>query len=178
MMTTTPVEDRLAGIRRQIEGLQERVGAAAADAKPRLQRHLDALQQEESSARTAVRDASDEIEDKLARLETRVDVARRSLAADAAESRAEFAAAVAHELHGWDAYVERLQMKAAARAGNGRERAEAALAELRTRRVAVGEQLGQLQAASGDAWREQTTRLAAAREEFERKVDELSTKLR
>jgi hypothetical protein len=178
MTTITTIAERLAEIGRQIDRLQGRATAAADDAKPRVQHHLDALRQEEASARAAIRDASDEMEDKLAQLEARLDIAEQALASDVAEDRAAFATAVDAELHRWDAYVERLQMKAAARTGEARELAEADISDLRERRIAIGERLAQVWASSGEAWREQKARVVAAREELERKADELSAKLR
>lgn len=57
-------------------------------------------------------------------LEARVNLAGQSAAADTAEDGATFAAAVKEELHSWDLYLERLQVKAATTAGGPRDKAE------------------------------------------------------
>lgn len=175
-VTTTTIEERLAEIGRHIDRLQARERAGVAEVKLRVQGHLDALRQEEASVQAAVVKARDEAEAKLEQLKTRLEVAEHSLAADVAEDWAKFAAAVQAELHSWDTYLERLQTKAATKAGKAREQAEAAISGLRQRRITVTEHLAQVRDASGDAWREQKQRVAAARDELERKADELSAK--
>ena len=55
-----------------------------------------------------------------------------------------FTAAVEAELHGWDAFAERLQATAAAKTGSARDRAETGIKELRRRRLAVTERLDDL----------------------------------
>ena len=109
----------------------------------RIQRHLDALHQEEASVLAAARQAPDEVEEKLGQLRTRLAVAENSLAADVSDDWTTFAAAVEDELRSWDTYLERLQATAAAKAWNARERAEAAIADVRTRRIAVYDRLAQ-----------------------------------
>jgi DNA-binding ferritin-like protein len=70
-------------------------------------------------------------------------------------------------------------VKAATNANDGsaREQAEAAIRELRRHRNAVAERLAEVGGAPGQTWRERKKRLAAAREELERKVDEVSATL-
>jgi hypothetical protein len=150
------IEEQLAEVRRRIEQLHPSRGA------PRLQRH---------------RDLVDDVERKLAQLKTRLDVAERSLAADVSGDWATFAAAVEAELESWDTYLERLQTTVATRAWHAREQAEAAIGDVRSRRVAVDERLAQARDAAGDAPHEQRERVSAARDELEQKADELSAKL-
>jgi chromosome segregation ATPase len=172
-MSTTTSEDELAEICRRIDRLQARMQVGA----PRIRRHLDALHREEASVRAAVGDAPDEIEEKVGQLKTRLDVAEHSLEADASDDWATFAAAVATELRSWDTYLERLQMNVATKAWKTREQAEAAIGDVRSRRIAVGERLAQALAESDDTSQETRKRITAARDELEQKAAELFTKL-
>jgi hypothetical protein len=172
-MSTTTIEDQLAEIRRRIDRLQARTHAGA----PRIRRHVDALHQEEAAVRAAFRQAPDEVEEKLGQLKTRLDVAEHSLEADASDDWATFAAAVEAELHSWDTYLERLQTGVAAKAWKAREQAEAAIADVRSRRIAVGERLAQVSDSAGAASQEARKRITAARDELEQKAAELSAKL-
>ena len=171
-MSTTTIEDQLAEIRRRIDRLQARAqaGAAADPASPRR------TAQEEAAVRAAVRHAPDEVEEKLGQLKTRLDVAEHSLAADASDDWATFAAAVEAELASWDTYLERLQTSVAAKAWKAREQAEAAIGDVRSRRIAVGERLAQVRD-SAAASQEARERVTAARDELEQKAAELSAKL-
>lgn len=154
-MSTTTIEEQLADVRRRIEQAQAEGGM------PRLQRHLDLVE---------------DVEQKLAQLKTRLDVAERSLAADASGDWATYAAAVEAELESWDTYLERLQATVATRAWHAREQAETAVSEVRTRRLAVDERLAQAPVHNG-GWREQEERVSEARDALEQKADELSAKL-
>jgi hypothetical protein len=156
-LSTTTIEEQLAEVRRRIEQLH------ASGAAPRLRRHLDLV---------------DDVEQRLAQLKTRLDVAECSLAADASGDWATFTAAVEAELEGWDNYLERLQTTVATRAWHAREQAEAAIGDVRSRRIAVDERLAQARDAAGDRWREQRERVSEARDELEQKADELSAKLK
>ena len=156
-MSTTTVEEQLARIRRRIHELQ------ASDDVPRLQRHLDLL---------------DDVEQRLAQLKTRLDVTERSLAADVSADWPTFAAAVEDELESWDTYLERLQANAAARAAHARERAEASIGDVRGSRIAVHERLAEAQSAVGNGWQDRKERVSAARDELEQKADELSAHLK
>jgi chromosome segregation ATPase len=155
-VSRTTIEEQLAEVRRRIEQLQTAGGT------PRLQRR---------------RDLVDDVEQKLAQLKTRLDVAERSLAADVSGDWPTFAAAVEAELESWDTYLERLQATVATRAWHAREQAEAAIGDVRSRRVAVDERLAQARDAAGDAWQAQRERVSAELEELEQKADELSAKL-
>jgi hypothetical protein len=176
-MGTTTVEDQLAEVRGRIDRLQafaELVGAAE---RSRIQRHLDALQREEASVAATPRSDPDEVEAKLGRLRTRLAVAETSLIADLSDEWATFASAVEDELRSWDIYLERAQATAAAQARRTRERVEAAIAEVRTRRIAVDARLAQARKDVNGSWHEQRNDVGAAREELERKADELSANL-
>ena len=100
------------------------------------------------------------------------------MAADVSDDWATFADAVEGELRSWDNYLERLQTSVAAKAWKAREQAEAAIGDVRTRRLAIDERLAQARAATHDARAEQRQRVTAARDDLERKAAELSTKLK
>ena len=123
------------------------------------------------------RGAPDEVDEKLGQLRTRLAVAENSLAADVSDEWTTFAAAVEDELRSWDTYLERLQATAAAKAGNARERAEAAIADVRTQRIAVYDRLAQAREDVNGAWHEQRNHVSAARDELEQKADELSARI-
>ena len=173
-MSTTTIEDQFAEVRCRIARLQvlARTGLVAEGA--RIQRHLDALHQEETSVLAAVHRTPDEVEEKLGQLRTRLAVAENSLAADVSDEWTTFAAAVEDELRSWDTYLERLQATAAAKAGDARERAEAAIADVRTQRIAVYDRLARARADVDGAWHEQRNLVSSARDELEQKAAELS----
>ena len=173
-MSTTTIEERLAEIRDRIDRLQARERAAAPGERARLGRHLDVLEHEEASVRAAVRNAPDEVEEKLGQLSTRLDVAEHSLAADVSGDWPSFAAAVEAELRSWDTYLERLQTSVAARAWKARAQAEAAIGDVRSRRIEVDERLAEGRDAPGEA----RERVTAARDKLERKADELSARIK
>jgi chromosome segregation ATPase len=118
--------------------------------------------------------APDEVEEKLGQLKTRLAVAESSLLADVSDEWTTFAAAVEDELRSWDTYLERLQATTAAKGRHRRERVEAAIAEIRARRIAVDDALAQAREHVNGAWHEQRNRVSAARDDLERKADELS----
>jgi hypothetical protein len=174
-MNTTTIED-LAEFRRRVDRLQALGGAVSENA--RVQRHVDALRRQEAAVLAAVREAPDEVEEKLGQLKTRLAVAERSLVADISDDWPSFAVAVDEELRSWDTYLERLQATAATRAWKAREQAEATMGDARSRRIAVDERLAQGRAAAREAWQEQRKRIGAARDELEQKADELSAALK
>jgi hypothetical protein len=145
-LSTTTIEEQLAEVRHRIEQLH------SSGDLPRLQRHLELV---------------DDVERRLAQLKTRLDVAERALAADASRDWSAFAAAVEAELESWDTYLERLQTDVATRAWHARERAEAAIGDVRSHRLAVDDSLAQ-------GVRERVTE---ARDELEQKADRLAAKL-
>jgi hypothetical protein len=176
-MSTTTIEEQLAEIRGRIDRLRARGHAAAPAERARIGRHVSVLHQEEASVRDAVRHAPDEVEEKLGQLRTRLDVAEHSLAADVSDDWATFTAAVEAELRSWDTYLERLQTSVAAKAWKARERAEAAIGDVRSRRIEVDERLAQGHDAAADAPEDARARVTAARDKLEQKADELSAKI-
>ncbi len=176
-MSTTTIEDPMKDARRRIDRLQAFAPIGAAADSSRIRRHLDALHREEASVLAAARGAPDEVDEKLGQLRTRLAVAENSLFADVSDEWTTFAAAVEDELRSWDTYIERLQATAATKAGNARERAEAAIANVRTQLIAVYERLAQARADVNGAWHEQRSHVGAARDELEQKAAELSARL-
>jgi small-conductance mechanosensitive channel len=175
-MTTTTIEDQLAQFRLRIDRLQALAQVGAAAERSRIQRHLDALHQEQESVTAAARSAPDEVEQKLGQLTTRLSVAEKSLLADVSDEWTTFASAVEDELRSWDTYLERLQTGVAANAWKTREQAERAIADLRGRRIAVEERLAQARDGAGDAGQEQRERVTAARDELAQQAHQLPTK--
>ena len=173
-MSRTTSEDQLAQIRGRIGRLQALAQVDAAAGRSRIQRHLDALHHEEASVAAAVRSAPDEVEEKLGQLKTRLAVAERSVYADVSDEWTTYAAAVEDELRSWDTFLERLQATTAAKAWETRERAETAIADVRTRRIAVYDALAQARERVDGAWLEHRNLVGAARDDLARKADELS----
>jgi hypothetical protein len=173
-MSTTTIEDPTEDARRRIDRLEAFAQIGVAADRSRIRRHLEALHQEEASVLAAASEAPDEVGEKLGQLRTRLAVAENSLVADVSEEWTRFAAAVEDELRSWDIYLERLQATAAAKAGNARERVEAAIADVRTQRIAVYDRLAQARADVNGAWDEQRDYVSAARDELEQKAAELS----
>jgi len=177
-MSTTTMEEQLSELGSRIDELQARAQGAAAAVKPRVQRHVDALRQQEAEAHDAVRKASDDADDRLIELKMRVVVADRVVSTDLSELRAAFPQAVEEELRSWDAYFERLQAMAAAKTGQARERAEAAISDFRKFRLAVADRLAKLHETSAAKWNEQKALVDAARDQLEQKADAIAAKLR
>ena len=173
---TTTTEDRLEEARRRIDRLRARAEDGNGADAMRVRRHLDVLAQEEAAVRVALRDAPDEVEEKLAQLRARIEIAEHSLAADASDGWPAFAAAVEAELESWDAYIERLQTSVVDKAWKAREQAEAAIGDVRSRRIEVDERLAQARNGNGDGT-DGRERVTAARDRLERRADELSAKL-
>jgi hypothetical protein len=170
-MSTTTIEDEVAEVRGRIDRLRGFEQAGVTAERVRIRRHLDVLHRKESAVEAAVRNAPDEVEEKLAQLRTRLYVAEHSLAADVSDDWASFTAAVEEELRSWDTYLERLQTSVAAKAWKAREQAEAAIGDVRSHRIEVDERLAQ---AHRDASEDARERITAARDELEQKADELS----
>jgi hypothetical protein len=177
-MSTTTNDDQLAEIRRRIDRLQAFAQAGPAENSPRIRRHLDALRREEAAIVAAAPEAPDQVDEKVGQLKTRLAVAENSVVADISDDWTTFARAVEDELRSWDTYLERLQTTAATKDGNARERAEAAIADVRTRRIAVHDRLAQARKNVNGAWHEQRNHVSAARDELERKADELPAKVK
>ena len=172
-MTRATIDDQIAEVRRRIDRLQAFAEIGLATDGPRIRRHLDALRREEASI-VAAPEAPTHADEKLGQLKTRLAVAENSVTADVSDEWTTFAAAVEDELRSWDTYLERLQATAVAKAGSARERVEAAIAEVRTQRIAVYDRLAQARADVNGSWHKQRNQVSAAREELERKAAELT----
>jgi hypothetical protein len=101
----------------------------------------------------------------------RLRIAEDHLAAELAHDRTAFIDAVEAELDGWDGLLEGMQAQAAAMTEAARGGAEQAIADLRRRRIAVGELLAGVRAAGGETWRDPRRRVLAALDELKRKSD-------
>jgi chromosome segregation ATPase len=176
MMTTT-IEDPIENARRRIDRLQAFAQNGPASNSIRIRRHLEVLHEEEASVLAALGGDPSELEERLGQLRTRLAVAENSLVADVSDEWTTFAAAGEDELRSWDTYLERLQTTAATKSGNARVRAEAAIAAVRTQRIAVYDRLAQARE-DVNAWHEQRNHVGAARDELDRKAAELSSEIR
>ncbi len=134
------------------------------------------LREQEASARAAVRERAEAVDERFRQLEIDITIAENRLASEMADDSTSFAEAVEAELHDWDAAIERLQTRAATKARNAREQAEAEIAELRQARNGAAERLTALAASADDAWHEQKSRVTEALEDLERKVREAALK--
>jgi KaiC/GvpD/RAD55 family RecA-like ATPase len=160
----------LAEIHRRIEDLEAHADSGAAETQARLQYRFERLREEEASAWAAVREKAEAVDEKFRQLEIDIAIAENRLASEMADDATSFAEAVETELHDWDAAIERLQTRAATRAGNAREEAETEIAELKQARNQTAERLVALRASSYDAWQEEKDRVRTALDDLERKV--------
>lgn len=176
-MATTTSEDVLAEMRRHIDDLEGRADGGTAETRARLQDRFDRLREQEASARAAVRERAEAVDEKFRQLEIDITIAEDRLASETADDATSFAKAVEAELHDWDAAMERLQTRAASKAQNARKQAEAEIAELRQPRNRAAERLTALAAAADEAWREEKNRVTEALDDLERKVREAAVKL-
>ncbi len=175
-MATKTTEDVLADIRRHIDDLEARADSGATETRARLQYRFDRLREEEASAREAVREKAEAVDEQFRQLEIDVAIAENRLASELADDATSFAEAVEAELHDWDAAIERLQTRAATKAQHAREQAEAEIAELKQARNRAAARLTALHAALEDAWQEQKNRVTEALDDLERKVREAALK--
>ena len=100
-----------------------------------------------------------------------VDATAESATADLAEDSRTFLETVATELRNWEKYLERLQVRAAARAGTAREQAEAEISRLRGQRNKLSQRLGEVPSATEEG----CTRVQEARDDLERIAGEVQT---
>jgi hypothetical protein len=164
------LDHRLAELSRRIDRLEGLVQVEAdVDASPRIRRDLGALHDGQELVLAAARRAPDDVEETIGLLQTRLAVAEHAAAADLSDDWNTFAAGVEDELRSWNAYLDRLQASLAANDRNARGEADTAIGDVRTRRVAVYDEL--LQAGDRQVRRE---RVAAARTELVERADELS----
>ena len=167
----TATNERLGQVRHRIARLEVEVQRGAADAKSRMQRYLDTLRRDEESARASARERAAAVDERLEQLDNELELAEHRVAAEFAETEKQFTGAIDAELHRWDAYLDRMQAKAAAKSGAARERAEAAIADLRQRRVSIGKSLSDAGTAAGDGWRGAKTRILAELDDLKTKAD-------
>ncbi len=125
----------------------------------------------------AVREKAEAVDEQFRQLEIDLSIAENRLASELADDATSFAEAVEAELHDWDAAIERLQTRAAAKAPEARGQAEAEIAALRQARNRAAERLTALPASS-DAWQEQKNRVTEALDDLERKVREAALKIK
>jgi hypothetical protein len=115
-------------------------------------------------------------EAKLRQLETRANAAEHGLAAELAEDKEAFVAAMNADLAELEAFFHRLDARAAAKTGRARDEAEAAISDLRRMRNKVSKRLVEVRDSSDDRWRERKNAVTAARAELERKIDDVLKK--
>jgi hypothetical protein len=175
-VATRTTDDMLAEIRRHIDDLEARADSGAAETRARLQERFDRLREQEASARAAVRERAEAVDERFRQLEIDITIAQNRLASELADDATSFAEAVEAELHDWDAAIERLQTRAATKAQNAREQAEAEIAALRQARNRAAERLTALRASSDEAWQEEKNRVTEALDDLERKVREAALK--
>jgi DNA repair exonuclease SbcCD ATPase subunit len=169
MATTT--NEHLGEVRRRIDRLEVKAQLGTADAKSRMQRYIETLRRDEESARASARERAAAVEERLEQLDNELELAEHRVAAEFAETEGQFNDALEAELHRWDAYLDRMQTKAAAETGAARERAEAAIADLRQRRVSIGKSLSDVGTAAGDGWRGAKTRVLAELDDLKSNAD-------
>jgi hypothetical protein len=182
-MATKSADQRLEEMQDRIDRLQAKAQASGAGAKDSIKSQLDALREQEASARAALKEAHDvktreadkraaAADDKLRQLETRARNAEYALTAELAQDKQTFIDAMNADLDDFEELLHRLDEQAAAKTGSAREQAEADVGELRGSMNTVVERLAEVREASGDRWRERKKDVTAARVELERKVDE------
>jgi len=168
-MATT--NERLGEVRRRIARLEVQAQRGTPDAKSRMQRYIDTLRHEEESARASARERVAALDGRLEQLDNELELAEHRVAAEFAATEEQFDDAIEAELHLWDAYLGRMQARAATKSGVARERAEAAIAELRQRRVSIGKSLSDVGAAADSGWRGARTRVLAELDDLKSHAD-------
>ena len=167
----TATTNHLGEVRRRIARLEVQAQRGTVDAKSRMQRYLDGLRREEESARASARRRAADVDERLEQLENELELAEHRVAAEFAVTEEEFAGAIDAELHRWDAYLDRMQVKAAAKSGAAREQAEAVIADLRQRRLSIGKSLSEVGTAAGENWQDAKTRVLVELDELKSEAD-------
>jgi hypothetical protein len=170
----TATNERLGEVRRRIARLEVETRRGTADAKSRMQWYIDTLRRDEESARASARERAAAVDERLEQLDNELELAEHRVAAEFAATQDQFNDALEAELHRWDAYLDRMQARAAAETGGARERAEAAIADLRQRRVSIDKSFADVDTAAGDDWRGTKTRVLAELDELKSKADAAS----
>jgi hypothetical protein len=169
MATTT--NKHLGEVRRRIDRLEVKAQLGSADAKSRMQRYIETLRRDEESARASARERAAAVEERLEQLDNELELTEHRVAAEFAATQDQFNDALEAELRRWDAYLDRMQTKAASKTGAARERAEAAVTDLRQRRVSIGKSLSDVGTAAGEGWRGAKTRMLAELDELKKEAD-------
>ena len=167
----TATNERLGEARRRIARLEVQAQRGTADAKSRMQQYFDTLRREEESAWASARERAAAVDERLEQLDNELELAEHRVAAEFAATEEQFTGAIEAELHRWDAYLARMQAKAAARSGAAREQAEAAITDLRQRRVSIGKSLSDVGTAAGEGWRGAKARVLAELDDLKSKAD-------
>jgi hypothetical protein len=167
----TATSDHLGDVRRRITRIEVQAQRGTVDAKLRMRRYIDTLRREEESARASARERAAAADERLEQLENELELAEHRMAAELAATQEELRAAIEAELRRWDAHLDRMQLKAAAKSGAAREQAEAAIADLRLRRVSIDKSLSEVGASTGDGWRDAKARVLAELDELKRRAD-------
>jgi len=173
MAPSAMAEELLEELGRRIDVL---AATQPADTGVGIQGRIAGLRKLKASARAAAHDAAASIEQKVLEVEIRVKIAEQAAAVELAEDKEEFLDALVEELHSWDVYLERLQVKVATTADR-RDQAEGAIRQLRRHRNALGAGMAEVASTSGEAWYEVREHVKAARTELESRAAELEATL-
>jgi hypothetical protein len=179
-------EVRLAEVDRRLDELSGRVGVDVAGATLRIQRHLDLLRQREAAVRRAVDETYEESWETLADfghavahafslIELELEIAAAAAAEELAADADAFTASLTAEVDGWDRYLERLQVDAAAMVDAERADAEDALRELRGDANVLAQILAEARS-DGNNWRALRIDAIATRHKLESAIDQSAMK--
>ncbi len=167
-MSEALTDYRLAEARSHRARLEEDAEGAGEE-NARIKRCLEAVRAAEESAVAATREAGSRFDDALDDFRTRLAIARHRLAAELAGNRHLFEQAVEAELRDWNAYIHRLQQRAAAAEDGGLpEPAQLAIDGLVSREREAAARLYELQTGPDEGWLERRERVEAAVDELER----------
>ena len=179
-MSTMTKEEKLAEIRQRIDDLEAQGSERSrGETQERLQRRIGALADDAEAARAAIDERAVLAEQKLSRPRglASTGTAKR-VSAELSGDRRSFTHAVEEELDGWDAAIERLQARGAAKASSTRDQAEASVAELRQARNRAAERLADARSSTGEAWEEQKKNVTAALDDLEQKAREATARFK
>lgn len=177
-MSTMTKEQRLADIRQRIDDLKAQARRGPQETQEGIQRRIGALVDDAEAARAAIDEKNALAEQKLLDLEDRVDSTAKRVSAELSGDRESFTHAAEEELDGWNAAIERLQARAAARASSTRDQAETSVAELRQARNRAAERLADARSSTDEAWEEQKKNVTAALDDLEQKAREAAAKFK
>ena len=167
----TATDDRLREVRRRIARLESDAQHVTAASRSRMRQYVDGVLLAEEAARAALHERAAAEDESLEHLHNELDLATHRVAAEFAKTAEEFRDEVEAELQRWDVILDRMQAKAAARAHPARERAEAVIAALRQRRLAIGESLNDLRMTAGSGWHDTRNRVLLQLDELKRSAD-------